>query len=346
MKELILPSRYQQKHNEINMNSFGRIFRISTFGESHGPVIGVSIDGVPPGIPLTIDDFAEDLNRRRAGVKGTTTRIEDDFPEIISGWFNEYTTGAPLTILFRNTNTQSSDYQNIAKTPRPGHADFVAYKRYKGFNDFRGGGHFSGRLTIALVAAGVVAKKVLKDIDISARVISVAGLTNIDEAIEKALDKGDSVGGLVECHAKGIPIGWGEPFFDSVESFISHLAFAVPAVKGIEFGSGFKAANMLGSQHNDQILDETGRTPTNNAGGLSGGLTNGNELVFRVAIKPTSSIGIKQETFSIDTGKVEELYVEGRHDVCIALRIPVIIEAITAIALADLMIINKGMEYK
>ncbi len=328
------------------MNSFGRIFRISTFGESHGPVIGVSIDGVPPGIPLTIDDFAEDLNRRRAGVKGTTTRIEDDFPEIISGWFNEYTTGAPLTILFRNTNTQSSDYQNIAKTPRPGHADFVAYKRYKGFNDFRGGGHFSGRLTIALVAAGVVAKKVLKDIDISARVISVAGLTNIDEAIEKALDKGDSVGGLVECHAKGIPIGWGEPFFDSVESFISHLAFAVPAVKGIEFGSGFKAANMLGSQHNDQILDETGRTPTNNAGGLSGGLTNGNELVFRVAIKPTSSIGIKQETFSIDTGKVEELYVEGRHDVCIALRIPVIIEAITAIALADLMIINKGMEYK
>jgi chorismate synthase len=325
------------------MNSFGRIFRILIFGESHGPAIGVSIDGVPAGIPLKIDDFITDLNRRKAGAKGTTPRIEDDTPEIISGWFNEQTTGAPLTILFRNSNTQSSDYQDIAKTPRPGHADFVAYKRFEGFNDVRGGGHFSGRLTVALVAAGVVAKKILKNIDISARVISAGGSTNIDGAIEKAMGKGDSIGGLVECRANGIPIGWGEPFFDSVESVISHLAFAIPAVKGIEFGSGFQAANMLGSEHNDPILDETGRTATNNAGGISGGLTNGNELVFRVAIKPTSSIGAKQKTFSIDSGKVEELYVEGRHDVCIALRLPVIVEAITAISLADFMMINKGI---
>ncbi|PKP37359.1 MAG: chorismate synthase [Bacteroidetes bacterium HGW-Bacteroidetes-15] len=323
------------------MNSIGRIFRITIFGESHGQAIGVTIDGVPPGITLDLNDFSADLNRRKAGAKGTTPRTEDDTPEIVSGWFNGFTTGAPLTILFRNTNTKSADYGNIAKIPRPGHADFVAYKRFKGFNDFRGGGHFSGRLTLALVAAGVVAKRILGSININAKLIAAGGNSNIEEAIDKALQNGDSVGGLVECKATGIPLGLGEPFFDSVESTISHLAFAVPAIKGIEFGSGFNAASMKGSEHNDSILDDSGKTATNNAGGITGGLTNGNELVFRVAVKPTSSISLKQNTFSIETGKVEELEVKGRHDACIALRVPVVIEAITAIALADLLLIGK-----
>lgn len=326
------------------MNSFGQLFRISIFGESHGEAIGVTIDGVPPGINLSVDDFMADLNRRKAGAKGTTPRKEDDAPEIVSGWVNGHTTGAPLTILFRNNNTKSGDYGNIAKTPRPGHADFAAYKRFGGFNDIRGGGHFSGRLTLSLVSAGVIAKKILSSIKINANLISVGGSTNIEKAIDMAIEKGDSVGGLVECRASGIPIGLGEPFFNSVESVISHLAFAVPAIKGIEFGSGFATATMVGSQHNDRILDNTGLTATNNAGGITGGLTNGNELVFRVAVKPTSSIGIKQQTYSIETGKVEEFEVKGRHDACIALRVPVVIEAITAIALADLLMLANGQK--
>ena len=325
------------------MNSFGRIFRITIFGESHSPAIGVTIDGVPAGIPFSINDFTTDLNRRKAGATGTTPRIEDDSPEIISGWFNGFATGAPLTILFKNENTQSTDYENIAKTPRPGHADFVAHKKFHGYNDFRGGGHFSGRLTLALVAAGVVAKKIVSPIEISAKLIMAGGTTNIDSAVENALEKNDSIGGLVECRANRIPIGWGEPFFYSVESAISHLAFAVPAIKGIEFGSGFEAAKMLGSHHNDSILDASGKTATNNAGGVLGGITNGNELVFRVAVKPTSSIGKKQKTYGFESGKMEDLQIVGRHDACIALRVPVVMEAITAIALADLKLIHKSL---
>ncbi len=277
-----------------------------------------------------------DLERRKAGAVGTTPRKEDDLPEIVTGCFNGFTTGAPLTIQFANKNVRSGDYSNLIKTPRPGHSDFVAYKRFEGFNDHRGGGHFSGRLTLALVAAGVVAKKLISPVAIQARLIQAGGNPNIEEAVKNALEAGDSVGGLVECKANNIPLGWGEPLFDSVESVIAHLAFAVPAIKGIEFGSGFAAAGMKGSQHNDPILDDSGKTASNNAGGITGGLTNGNELIFRVAVKPTSSISVKQSTFSLESGKVEELEVKGRHDACIALRVPVVIEAITAIALADL----------
>lgn len=326
------------------MNTFGRIFRISIFGESHGQAIGVTIDGVPPGIELKPDDFLNDLARRKAGAKGTTPRVEEDIPEIVSGVFNGHTTGAPLTVLFRNTNTQSGDYGNIASTPRPGHADFAAYNRFGGFNDYRGGGHFSGRLTLTLVAAGVVAKRILGKITISAKLIEAGGSDDIFRAIDQALQLGDSIGGLVECRALNIPIGLGEPFFDSIESTISHLAFTIPAIKGIEFGSGFAAVTMKGSEHNDPILDETGRTATNNAGGITGGLSNGNELVFRVAVKPTSSISIKQQTYSLESGKVEELVVKGRHDACIALRVPVVVEAITAIALADLTMVANGIK--
>ena len=325
------------------MNSTGRFFRVSLFGESHGKGIGVTLDGCPPGIPLSDVDFNDDLGRRKAGKAGTTPRVEDDLPEIISGLFNGYTTGAPITILFRNKNVRSGDYTDLRKTPRPGHSDFVAYKRFKGFNDFRGGGHFSGRLTLCLVAAGVLAKKLISPVSVNAELVSAGGEKDIDKAVAAAMENGDSVGGVVECRAEGIPVGWGEPFFDSAESVIAHLAFSIPAIKGVEFGSGFAAASMRGSSHNDPIIDDSGRTATNNAGGISGGLTNGNELVFRIAVKPTSSISVKQSTYSLKSGKVEELKVKGRHDACIALRVPVVLEAITAVALADLKLVAESI---
>ncbi len=318
------------------MNTFGRIFRISIFGESHGKYIGVTLDGCPPGIPVTEKDFSPWLERRKAGGKGTTPRKEDDSPLIVSGCYRDHTTGAPLTILFENKNTRSGDYSRLADKPRPGHADFTAWKRFGGFNDPRGGGHFSGRLTLALVAAGTLARKIIPEAAISARLISAGGSTDISTAVDKALEAGDSIGGIVECRAQNLPAGLGEPFFDPVESVISHLAFAVPAIKGIEFGSGFKAGSMKGSQHNDVFTDISGKTGTNNAGGINGGLANGNELVFRVAVKPPSSISKKQTTINIRSGKMDELNIGGRHDACIALRVPVVIEAITAVALADL----------
>lgn len=318
------------------MNTFGNLFKIHIFGESHGSHLGICIDGCPPGLLLSRSDFAVDLNRRRPGARGTTTRHEADAPDVVSGVYSGRTTGAPLTILFANKNQRSGDYDHLRSRPRPGHADFVAARRYRGFNDPRGGGHFSGRLTLPLVAAGVVAKKLLDNISITAKLIEAGGRTDIEGAVEEALAAGDSIGGLVECRTRGIPIGWGEPFFDAVESVISHLAFAVPAIKGIEFGSGFEAVCMKGSQHNDPIISKDGKTATNNAGGISGGLTNGNELLFRVAVKPTSSISRQQHSLNVASGKTEALEVKGRHDACIALRVPVVIEAITAIALADL----------
>ncbi len=318
------------------MNTFGTLFRISLFGESHGPGIGIIADGCPPGIPLDPSDFTEDLARRKAGAPGTTPRLEDDSPELLSGVYNGHTSGSPIGVLFRNKNIRPRDYAELRNTPRPGHADFAAHQRFQGFNDPRGGGHFSGRLTLALVTAGVIAKKIINPVSIHAKLIMAGGSSAIQAAVEEALKEGDSVGGLIECIAGNIPIGWGEPFFDSVESSISHLIFAIPAVKGIEFGSGFAAASMKGSLHNDPIIDASGKTATNNAGGISGGLTNGNDLIFRVAIKPTSSISIPQHSYSLETGRQETIQVKGRHDACIALRAPVVVEAVTAIALADL----------
>ncbi|MBI9035033.1 MAG: chorismate synthase [Bacteroidales bacterium] len=326
------------------MNSFGRVFKISIFGESHGNCVGVTIDGCPAGIPLCVEDFDEDLKRRQSGALGTTPRKEPDLPKLISGVFNKRTTAAPLTILFENTNTQSKDYTLLAAQPRPGHADFVAWKKYGGFNDYTGGGHFSGRLTLALVAAGVVAKKILNEIRIHAELIEAGGQTNVQEAVLKAIEEHDSIGGVVECKTTGIPIGLGEPFFDSVESVLSHMVFSIPAIKGIEFGSGFQAAKMLGSEHNDNILNDRGETETNNAGGINGGISNGNELVFRVAVKPTSSIEKPQKTLNIKNGKQEELRIEGRHDRCIAIRVPPVIEAATAIVLADFMLIEQNVK--
>jgi chorismate synthase len=482
------------------MNSFGRIFKVSIFGESHGESVGIVVDGCPAGLPLTVDDFLPDLERRKGGTqKGTTPRQEEDLPIFKSGFFNNKTTGAPITILFENKNIRSGDYEKQRDVPRPGHADFVAHKKFAGFEDYRGSGHFSGRLTVALVAAGVIAKKILdlapgpspkergaaaaselpgyitntpeqwkivsdyakenrqnpteaeellwaqlrnrkikdskfrrqhaiegyiadfvciekklvvevdgdyhneeeqKQIDkfrtltlqkngyrlirfknedvlqkmdwvleqigkllqsesnppsplerelegevfqikITSSILEIGGDKDLEKGLQKAIDQKDSIGGIIECRVNGLPIGLGEPFFDSAESLLSHIVFAIPAVRGIEFGTGFAAAKMFGSEHNDAIENMEGKTRTNHAGGIVGGLTNGNELVFRIAIKPTSSTPKEQNTLNWVTGKIENASVKGRHDLCIALRVPVILEAVTAIVLTDLMMLEQ-----
>ena len=323
------------------MNSFGRIFRVSIFGESHGECVGINIDGCPAGLSLTTDDFTTDIDRRKAGAKGTTPRKEADAPRIMNGVFNGKTTGAPITILFDNTNTRSGDYEKQRAVPRPGHADFVATKKFGGFEDYRGGGHFSGRLTVCLVAAGVIAKKLLNNIKVQATILEIGGEADTEKGLQKAIDAKDTIGGIVECKVSGLPIGLGEPFFDSAESVISHAIFAIPAVRGIEFGTGFAAAKMYGSEHNDAIANMDGATNTNHAGGIVGGITNSNELVFRIAIKPTSSTPKVQQTINVETGAIEDFSVKGRHDLCIALRVPVVLEAVTAFVLADLMMLEQ-----
>ena len=323
------------------MNSFGRIFKVTIFGESHGGCVGVNIDGCPAGLPLTVEDFSIDIERRKPGAKGTTPRKEDDIPKILTGVFNDKTTGAPITIIFENNNTRSTDYEKQRAVPRPGHADFVAGKKFGGYEDYRGGGHFSGRLTVCLVAAGVVAKKILSTINIASAILEIGGEKDIEAGLQKAIDAKDSVGGIVECRVSGLPVGLGEPFFDSAESVISHAVFAIPAVRGIEFGTGFAAAKMFGIDHNDAIVDASGQTRTNHAGGVTGGITNGNELVFRIAVKPTSSTPKEQQTLNITTNEIETFSVKGRHDLCIALRVPVVLEAVTAFVLADLMMLEQ-----
>lgn len=322
------------------MNSWGDIFRVTIWGESHGKQVGVSIDGVPAGIALSEEDFTADLERRRAGAAGTTPRKESDIPHIVSGLYEGFTTGSPLTIEFLNENTRSGDYKSLISHPRPSHADWVAQQKWQGYNDPRGGGHFSGRITLGLVAAGVVAKKILgQAVEFSTDIIEIGGECNKErfaEIIEQARMAQDSVGGVVECCVKGIKVGLGEPFFDSAESLIAHLLFSVPAVKGIEFGAGFEAARKRGSQNNDCIISADGKTATNHAGGIVGGITNGNDIVVRAAIKPTASISSEQQTFNFETGAVEPLVIRGRHDVCIALRAAVVVESAIAIALAEL----------
>lgn len=326
------------------MNTFGRIFRIQIFGESHGNELGVLIDGCPAGLSIEADDFMPDILRRKAGAKGTTPRTEEDIPKIKSGVFNGKTTGTPIIIGFENTNTKSEDYRELLSFPRPGHADFTAKMKFGGYNDHRGGGHFSGRLTLGLIAAGVIAKKIINPIIVKAKLIEAGGSTEIEKAIDLALTNNDSIGGIVECRTKNVSIGLGEPFFDSFESLISHIVFAIPAIKGIEFGSGFQSAKMTGSQHNDAFEDVNGKTSTNYSGGISGGITNGNEIYFRVAVKPTSSIGMAQQTMNFETGKIGQLEVKGRHDTCIALRVPVVLEAATSIVLADLLMLEQKIK--
>lgn len=324
------------------MNSFGRIFRVHIFGESHGESVGIVIDGCPAGLPLTEEDLLPDLERRKGGKqKGTTPRQEADHPFFKSGVFNGKTTGAPITILFENNNTRSGDYEKQRSFPRPGHADMVAHQKFGGNEDYRGGGHFSARLTTGLVAAGAIAKKLMPGVRITAEVTEIGGEKDLEKGLQRAIDAKDSVGGLVECRVSGLPVGLGEPFFDSVESQLAHMAFAIPAVKGVEFGSGFAAAKMFGSQHNDPIENMEGKTSTNHAGGIVGGISNGNELVYRIAIKPTASTPKQQHSLNWDTKQMEDFSVKGRHDLCVALRAPVILEAGTAIALADLYLLEQ-----
>ena len=324
------------------MNTFGRQFRVTSFGESHGEA-----------------DFEKDILRRKSGSKGTTPRIESDMPQILSGVFEGHTTGAPLAMLFRNENTKSQDYSQFAAMPRPGHADLTAALRWDDCNDPRGGGHFSGRMTLPVVAAGVVAKKILADAtildetpcsEINASIVELGGEEILrcaqddmsaewKEAIEKAAKDGDSLGAVVECCVPNIDPGYGEPFWDSVESQIAHAVFAIPGVRGVEFGDGFKAAAMRGSEHNDPIGPDA-RPTKNGAGGVNGGLTNGAPVVFRVAFKPTSSISRAQQTFNFETGEMDTLEIKGRHDVCYALRCPVVVEAMTAIVLADFVLLR------
>ena len=324
------------------MNTFGHLFRVHIFGESHGACVGITIDGCPAGLPLQESDFLEDTERRKGGVqKGTTPRKEDDLPIFKSGIFKGFTTGAPITILFENNNTRSEDYDKHREVPRPGHADFTAHAKYGGFEDYRGGGHFSGRLTVCLVAAGVIAKKLLATtggIQVHSKILEIGGHADLEKGLQVAIDAKDSIGGIVDCTASNLPVGLGEHFFDSVESILSHAVFSIPAVRGIEFGTGFAAAKMYGVDHNDAILDASGKTRTNHAGGIVGGITNGNDLYFKIAIKPTASTPKTQDSWNWESNIVEPFSVKGRHDLCIALRVPVVLEAVTAMVLVDLML--------
>ena len=308
------------------MNTFGRKYRVSIFGESHGELIGVVLDGVPAGLELSEDDFMQDILRRKSGAKGTTPRIEADQPCIVSGVFEGHTTGAPLTVTFRNTNTHSSDYSLFAAMPRPGHADLTAALKWDDCQDPRGSGHFSGRLTLPIVAAGVVAKKILKDATmldetpcgaVDARIVELGGISRgakdlaegaseiTDEwqtLLDEAIREGDSLGAVIECTVPDIDPGYGEPFWDSVESQIAHAVFAIPGVRGIEFGDGFRAAAMKGSEHNDPIGPDA-RPVKNGAGGVNGGITNGGPVIFKCAVKPTPSISKEQETVDFINNK-------------------------------------------
>ena len=316
------------------MDTFGTFFKVTLFGESHGPAVGAVIDGVPPGLPIEAGDFARAILRRKTGTgkTGVSARQEDDIPEILGGVYNGCTTGAPLAVMFRNRGQRPEDYEALEQIPRPGHADFTASVKYNYFNDPRGGGHFSGRLTLPLVAAGVVALKALEAVvagkgDVSmpalrpaihAEVVEIGGESGkegMERIIGDCVASGDSVGGIVECRA----------------------VFAIPGIRGIEFGDGFNAARMRGSEHNDPFIDSSGHTSKNGSGGINGGISNGNEICFRVAVKPPSSIAKAQETFDFVNDRMTVLETGGRHDACIALRIPPVLEAVTAIVLADLV---------
>lgn len=321
------------------MNSFGKFFRVTLFGESHGPAIGVTIDGVPPGIPFTSEIMQIDLNRRRGGEPGTTQRIEPDKPKIISGTYQEKTTGAPLTILIENTAHTSSHYSNIIDHPRPSHSDFAAKIKFNNNNDPRGGGHLSGRLTAPLVCAGSLAKLIIAPITLS---VCIVDETHVRKKALTAQKQGDSVGAILEVTIRGVQPGLGEPWFDSLESLVAHAVFSIPGIKGIEFGSGFSSASMLGSEYNDRILDASGKTASNHDGGVTGGISNGNDIVFRVAAKPTPSISLPQETFSFEHNAPRTLTIHGRHDACFALRLPPVLEAISAIVLADLFLAQRA----
>ena len=306
---------------------------LSIFGESHGSAIGMTISGLPAGEEIDMIELQAFLQRRAPGNSPwSTPRKESDAPEFLSGLLNNKTTGAPITAIIRNENTRSTDYDNLRNAPRPSHADYTARVKYNGHNDISGGGHFSGRLTAPLCIAGAICLQILKKrgIMVESKVVSMGD-------VAAAKSEHDSVGGVIECTATGLPAGLGDPMFDGMENKIASLAFGVPAVKGIEFGAGFAAAEMRGSEHNDPFVVSDGKivTSTNNHGGILGGITSGMPLIFRVAIKPTPSIAKEQDSVNLETMKAEKLIVKGRHDPCIVPRAVPCIEAVAALAIMD-----------
>ena len=329
------------------INTFGRYFRITLFGSSHSPCLGVEIEGCPAGLALSPELFAADIERRKSGRPGTTGRREPDLPIIEMGCCEGLSTGQLLRISFKNTDVRSDDYQGFVNQPRPGHADWVARQTYGPDYDLRGGGIFSGRMTLPIVAAGVVAKQILRQkfqgrVQIFGSLRELGGQPCPPEvetwelpALKAAIEDGDSIGGIISCCVTGLPVGLGRPFFEPMESQLAQLAFSIPGIRGIEFGAGFAAAGLRGSQHNDCFIDADGHTATNHAGGINGGLTNGNELIFKVAVKPTPSIARTQHSFDFAQNKMAPLSVPGRHDICFALRLPVVMEAVAAIVLTD-----------
>lgn len=325
-------------------STYGKNLKIAIFGQSHSEAIGVTMDGLPAGFSIDMDELQSFMNRRAPGRdKYSTPRKEADKPDFISGLVGNVTCGAPLTAIIKNTNTRSSDYDNIRDIPRPGHVDFTAHVKYGGFEDVSGGGHFSGRLTAPLCIAGGIVKQILAESGITVdAVIKEIGGNSEDpyRAIEEARGRGDSVGGIIECTVNGLPAGIGNPMFDGVENNIAKAVFAIPAVKGIEFGRGFDAGRICGSENNDEFYyeGEQVRTRTNNHGGILGGITSGMPVVFRVAIKPTPSISIQQNSISYSRGEDDILRVRGRHDPCIVPRAVPCVEAACAIALYDLIL--------
>ena len=355
-------------------STYGEMIRLSIFGESHGAAIGMTLDGVPAGLPVDLDKLQEFLNRRAPGQNGwSTPRKEADRPEFLSGILNGYTTGAPIAAIIRNTNTRSGDYRNLKNCPRPGHADYTAQMKYGGFQDAAGGGHFSGRLTAPLCIAGGLCKQWLEneDVRIGARIASIADVFDnyqpdtldceldriprdfpvfdpaiamqMKEKIAQAKADGDSVGGVIECYAEGVPAGLGEPMFGGMESRISQIVYGIPAVKGVEFGAGEFATFIPGSQNNDSFFYANGavKTTTNHCGGILGGITNGMPIIFRAAIKPTPSISRQQQTVNLETGEITTIQIKGRHDPCIVPRAVPVVEAAAAIAIFD-----AWLEYK
>ena len=327
------------------MNGFGKLFNVNIYGESHNKSVGVLIDGIPAGIKLDETDFEMDLMARKPQKSSQTSRVEADKPIIESGLFNGYTTGTPMLIRFENNNTKSNDYKNLVTQPRPGHADFVMNQKYNGYNDYRGGGHTSGRLTVGIVAAGVIAKKIT-NFEFETKLVKLGILTDMskkEEYLNEIVSDKDSVGGVVQITVKNVPIGLGEPYFYSVESAISQILYSIGAVKGVSFGIGFDGCGLLGSEYNDMIIDANGKTSTNNNGGINGGVSNGNDIVVNVFVKPTPSIYKEQQTFDFETNQVSALEIKGRHDSAIVERAMIVLENAVAIALCDLHFLKKAL---
>lgn len=358
-------------------NNFGTNISMTIFGESHGPCIAITLDGLPAGFKINLERIKEDMEKRKAKGSISTQRHEDDEVEIVSGFFNGYTTGTALTILIQNKNTQSKDYSDIQYRLRPGHADFSAYEKYHGFQDYRGGGHFSGRLTAPIVAAGSICRQILetKNILIGSHIEQLYALhdapfsNNIDElkkqiqtlnkkefasldeqvaqnmeqAILEAKNEQDSIGGILESAIINLPAGIGEPFFDSIESILAHLLFSIPAVKGVSFGAGFQMASKKGSEANDAfIMNDTIQTKTNNNGGINGGISNGMPIIIHTCIKPTPSIYKAQETVDYKTKESQTLNIKGRHDPCILHRARIVVDSMIAFGILDLLMSNNA----